>query len=181
MSTSYLWFHKLTPREQGTLGTLRKLRKLMFELFLFKNPHEMLSFDVVIYVLYTTGIFLINRTQKTMFPLSCSEHLCTKPRVETVGTCDHALIKFVFVDLAVSRWYKRMTAQRPWVGWHCLVKTSKPCKKGGRVSQLILPRIMALIIIIKRFPSGICLRSWLFAWAPPCIHTQAQTLKTETV
>lgn len=43
--------------------------------------------------------------------------------------------------------------------------------RKGSGSQLRLPRIITFTIIIGRLPSGICLRSWLLAWAPPCIHT----------
>lgn len=43
--------------------------------------------------------------------------------------------------------------------------------RKGSGSRLRLPRIITFTIIIGRLPSGICLRSWLLAWAPPCIHT----------
>lgn len=66
-------------------------------------------------------------------------------------------------DLEVSAQHKRMD---------CIETLTVPNdRRRGSSSRLRLPRIITFIIVIESLPSGICLKRWVLAWAPPCIHT----------
>lgn len=93
-----------------------------------------------------------------------------------MGTCTHALITFLFVSSSLewSRSFRATQEDGLYRDPDCDGIASCRLPNDGRRgsgSQLRLPRIITFIIVIESLPSGIGLRSWLLAWAPPCIHT----------